>query len=253
MTFLRSAVFNLFFYVLTFFMACWGVWLRWRRPGQVLAYAKFWAGLMLEGARRICGLKLEVHGIEHLPRLGPALIASQHQSAFDTLVWMTLLPRPAYVLKRQLTRIPLFGPMLLAAGMIPIDRGGGPAALRALVQQTQKAVAEGRQVIIFPEGTRLNPGERGKLQPGIAAMAAATGLPIVPVLTDSGRLWGRRAFQKRRGTIRIVVLPPLPADLPRAELMARLAALFHGGLEAVVDKSVHLSDFRFLNGAKVTS
>ena len=152
------------------------------------------------------------------------LIASRHQSAFDTFVWLTLVPRCCYVLKSELLRIPLFGPLMPLTGMIAVDRGGGANALRGLVREGQRAIREGRQIVIFPEGTRGAPGATLPLQPGVAALAARIRLPVVPVVTDSGRCWGRRAFHKRPGTIHIRVLEPIPTDIGRDQLMRRLEA-----------------------------
>jgi 1-acyl-sn-glycerol-3-phosphate acyltransferase len=177
---------------------------------------------MLRALRLICGIRLEVHGTEHLHGDGAMLIASRHQSAFDTVVWLTLLPRCCYVLKRELLRIPLFGPLMPLAGMIAVDRAGGATALRGLLREGDRAVREGRQIVIFPEGTRADPGAVLPLQPGIAALAARTGLPVIPVVTDSGLCWGRRAFHKRPGTIHIRILAPIPAEIGRDELMRRL-------------------------------
>ncbi len=238
MTWLRSAAFNLWFFGLTFVM-CLFVPLAWAGGERaVLRYARIWVRLVLAGLRVLCGITWQVTGIEHLPHDGPALIAAMHQSAFDALVWAVLAPRFAYVLKRELTRIPLFGPTLLRGGMIAIDRRAGPAAMRELLRAADHALATRRQVVIFPEGTRAAPGERLPLQPGIAALAARMKLPVIPVVTDSGEHWGRRAFRKRPGVIRIAILPPLPAGLRRDELLARLAAVFSTGLAGDVDNSV---------------
>ena len=238
MTWLRSAAFNLWFFggTLLFCLFSPAVWPL--GEYRVLAYARLWGRLMLVGLRVICGIRWEVTGLEHLPREQPALIASMHQSAFDTVIWTVLAPRFAYVLKRELTRIPLFGQLLLRSGMIPINRSAGAAAMRALLRAADRAVAERRQVVIFPEGTRVAPGERAPLHPGVAALAARTRLPVIPVVTDSGEYWGRRAFRKRAGVIRIAILPPLPAGLKREELLARLAALFSTGIPRAVENSV---------------
>ncbi|MCA7119827.1 MAG: 1-acyl-sn-glycerol-3-phosphate acyltransferase [Acidibrevibacterium sp.] len=224
MMFLRSALFNLYFFLLTFVLGIGGLGVRWFARRRALAYAQFWARLVLGGSRWICGIYPVLIGFEHLPPAGPVLLASQHQSAYDTLVWLTLLAHPTYVMKRELKKIPLFGPLTPLAGMILVDRAGGAAALRGLLAETRRAVAEGRQIVIFPEGTRTLPGERRALQPGVAAMAAAVKLPVVPVATDSGRRWGKDAFFKRPGPIHLVVCPPLPAGLPREALLAGLQA-----------------------------
>ncbi len=173
MTFLRSAAFNLYFFLLTFILglSC-GIPLRLFAPRRVIGLARVWARLTLAGLRAICGIRFELIGREHLPPRGPALIASQHQSAFDTLVWLLLVPWPAYVVKQELARIPLFGPLLRPGGQILVDRSAGAAALRRMVRQAVEATAAGRQVVIFPEGTRTAPGEHVRLQPGIAALAA---------------------------------------------------------------------------------
>ena len=189
---------------------------------------------MVWGARVICGIRLHVSGLEHIGS-GAALIASRHQSAFDTFVWLTLMPRCCYVLKRELLRIPLFGPLMPLTGMIAVDRGGGASALRELMREGERAVREERQIVIFPEGTRAEVGAMLPLQPGVAALAARTRLPVIPVVTDSGHCWGRRAFHKRPGTIHIRVLKPIPTGIRRDELMQRLCAALQS---SVVENSV---------------
>ena len=221
---LRAALFNLYFLLLTVAMGMAAFWVRLAARRHALGYARCWAGLTVAGLRTLCGVRIVVTGAEHLPMVGPVLIASQHQSAFDTLVWMNLVPRPAYVMKRELTRIPLVGPMLLLAGMIPLERGGGAASLRQLLREVDRAIADGRQVVIFPEGTRVAAGQEVALQAGIAALAAHTALPVLPVATNSGRCWSRQAFLKRPGTIHIDIAAPIPAGLRRGPLLAAITA-----------------------------
>ena len=218
---LRSALFNLLFYALTLLLTLYGGVLRIVAPRRLMELGRVWARLMLGALRATCGIDLAVVGGEWLTPDRPLLIASRHQSAFDTLVWLTLVPRCSYVLKQELLRIPLFGWLILPAGMISVDRSGGAAALRRLMREGAKAAAAGQQIVIFPEGTRAAPGTLLPLHPGVAALAAATGLPVIPVVTDSGLYWGRRAFRKRPGTIHIRILPPIVAA-GRDELMARL-------------------------------
>ncbi len=218
---LRSAAFNVFFFGGTFVMSVVASIVRMVHPPGVLAAAQAWARLILWGLRTIGGIRVEVIGAENLPS-GAGLIASAHQSAFDTVVWLTLVPRCCYVFKRELMRIPLFGHLVAAAGMIPIDRSSGPSAIRTLLRGGDRAKREERQIVIFPEGTRAPMDGSLPLQPGIAALAARTGLPVIPVATDSGRYWGRRAFHKHPGTIRIVIRPPLPTGLSRSDLMHSL-------------------------------
>lgn len=240
MTLIRSALFNLFFFASTALLLLPGVVLTVVAPRRVLGYATAWSRLEIAALRVICGIRYRVTGAEHLPASGPVLIAPRHQSAFDTMIWMILLPRPCYVLKQELLRIPLFGRMLTAAGMIAIDRSAGASALRALLQAGAAAAADQRQIVIFPEGTRAEPGAPVKLQAGVAALAAKLDLPLLPVATDSGRFWGRRAFRKVPGTIRIAIGAPIDPGLDRRLLMDRLgAAIGDAALEgAPVNNSV---------------
>ena len=222
MTWLRSALFNVYFFAMTFLLTVGpATALRLVAPHRMLDVARLWGRVMVWGVRVICGIRLQVSGLDHVGS-GAALIASQHQSAFDTFVWLTLVPRCCYVLKHELLRIPLLGPLIPHTGMIAVDRSGGANALRGLVREGERAIREERQVVIFPEGTRAEPGMVLPLQPGVAALARRTHLPVVPVVTDSGHCWGRRAFHKRPGTIHIRVLEPSPAGIGRDQLMQRL-------------------------------
>ena len=221
MMILRSALFNVVFFSVTFAMTLLAAAARLFAPDKVLNVAMLWGRILVPAARLICGIKVSVTGLENIPP-GAALIASRHQSAFDTFIWLTLVPRCCYVFKDDLLRIPLFGPLISAAGMIAVDRDGGAATIRSMLRQADHAVRTQRQIVIFPEGTRGEPGSPLALQPGIAALAARTGLPVVPVATDSGRCWGRRAFRKRPGTIRIQIGVPIPADTERSALMKAL-------------------------------
>jgi 1-acyl-sn-glycerol-3-phosphate acyltransferase len=238
---LRALAFNLYFFGLTAVLGVVGLFVRAFARRRIFDFARFWARLVIAGARHICGIRVSVSGLEHLPAHGPALLASEHQSAFDTLIWMTLLARPSYVVKHELTRIPLFGPLLAPAGMIPVDREAGAAALRGLLGQARQARQEGRQIIIFPQGTRVEPGQRVRLQPGIAAIAAHLDLPVTPVATDSGAHWGRRAFLKFPGTIHIAIGPPIEGSTRRGELLAAIEAFWREAEAACyrpVDNSV---------------
>jgi 1-acyl-sn-glycerol-3-phosphate acyltransferase len=237
MIFLRSTLFNIYFFGMTFLFCLPGLVLRFVAPHRILNLARMWARFIVTGARVICGIRVAVDGLERIPG-GSALIASQHQSAFDTVVWLTLVPRCCYVFKQELLRIPLFGPLLPLTGMIAVDRSGGASALRGLLREADRAVSERRQIVIFPEGTRAEPGAILPLQPGIVALAARTRLPVFPVVTDSGSIWGRRAFSKPPGTIHIRILEPIEPGLGRQELMKRLEAAVRQPAEKTVDKSV---------------
>ncbi|MBS0640757.1 MAG: 1-acyl-sn-glycerol-3-phosphate acyltransferase [Proteobacteria bacterium] len=217
----RSILFNIVFFSATFVLTLIATAMRFLTPERTLDVPMLWARFNVRLLRWICGIRVEVTGLENIPP-GPALIASRHQSAFDTFVWLTLVPKCCYVLKQELLKIPLFGILIARSGMIAVDRGAGSAALRSLLREGERAVREQRQIIIFPEGTRGPPGAMLDLQPGVAALAARLALPVIPVATDSGRCWGRRAFRKRPGVIRIVIGKPIAADTPRPALMLAL-------------------------------
>jgi 1-acyl-sn-glycerol-3-phosphate acyltransferase len=242
MTALRSALFNLVFLGGTALTVVLGLPLLAAPPWIMIAYVRVWARLMLGALRLICGIRVVVTGLGHVPP-GAAIIAAKHQSAFDTVVWLTLLPAPVYVMKKELLSIPVWGWFARHCGQVPVDRLAGASALRGMVRAAGTALAAGRPVVIFPEGTRSAPGERLPYQPGVAALAAATGAPVLPAATDSGLAWGRRAFQKRPGVIHVSILPPLPPGLRRGPFMALLEETIETetarliALQGAVDKS----------------
>jgi 1-acyl-sn-glycerol-3-phosphate acyltransferase len=213
-----SLLFNIAFYAVT---TAWSVFgytcLMTSHPDRLILFGRSWARVVIRMLRLICGIHVRITGLEHIPQDGPALIASVHQSAFDTAIWM-LLPRPCYVLKKELLKVPLFGALMRPSGMIVVDRRAGARAIRELMRDGRQARDDGRQVVIFPEGTRAPPGAPHVIQPGVAALATAMGVPVIPVATNSGEHWGRKSFLKLPGVIRIAIGPPLPANLPRAEL-----------------------------------
>ncbi len=221
MTWVRSALFQAAFYLWTAVMVVIFVPAllgpkSWTVKGQAI-----WAQgvvLLLRGLARI---RLEVRGIGNLPQ-GAAIVASKHQSAFDTLIYHRLLRDPAIVMKKELLKIPIYGSYSLKVGMIPVDRKAGAAALRALLKGAEAAKAQSRPILIFPEGTRTAPGVRVSYQAGISALYKGLGLAVVPVALNSGLFWPRRTFAKWPGTIVIEFLPAIPPGLARQEFMARL-------------------------------
>lgn len=222
MTAIRSGLFYAWLVVATLVLGVVGVFVRLFAPHRTLWVGIVWAGWLVAGLRVLCGMRVRLLGAEHLRPDEPMLIAMQHQSAYDTLVWMNLLPRVSYVFKSELRRIPIIGGMLLATGQIPVERGARGKALPGLLREAERAVADRRQIILFPQGTRTPAGVRVKLRSGVAALARHTGLPVVPVATDSGRLWQRQSFRKLPGTVHLVVCPPIPADTPPEEMLARI-------------------------------
>jgi 1-acyl-sn-glycerol-3-phosphate acyltransferase len=239
MIILRSLAFNIVMIVSGLGLGLFGYVIRPFRPDRLIDYAAGWAGFILAALRLLCGIKIDVAGASFLPPSGPALIAAQHQSAFDTLIWLRLLDRPAYVLKHELLRLPVVGPLLVPCGFIPVDREGGTPALRKMLNDCREAAAAGRPIVIFPEGTRVAPGQRGTLQPGVVALAKTLNLPVIPAATDSGLFWGRQAFRKRPGLLRIRIFPPLPGRASRGDILHSLEQCYYA---KGVDNSVeHLT------------
>lgn len=220
MAILRSLLYAAIFYPATFLWVVAGVpaSLFGRRP--TLAVVLSWVDMHHWLARHVLGIRLRVEG--EMPT-GPVLIAVKHQSMLETLEMVRLTNLPIIVMKKELADIPLFGSLTRRYGVIPVERSAGAKALRSLVEEGREAVAAGRPVIIYPEGTRVRVGEAPPLKSGFAALYRALGLPVVPVAMDSGRLWGR-GFVHRAGTITFKVAQTIPAQLPRKEIEARVHA-----------------------------
>jgi 1-acyl-sn-glycerol-3-phosphate acyltransferase len=172
-------------------------------------------------ARLFLGIRSRVEG--GIPS-GAFLIAGKHQSMFETVDALVILDRPAIVLKRELADLPGWGWVAKRFGVIPVDRAGGATALRRMLKAAQAAKAEGRPILIFPEGTRVLPGEQPPLQAGFAGLYRALGVPVVPIAIDSGRIWPRRSFAKRPGVVRWHVGETIPPGLPREAIEARVHA-----------------------------
>ncbi len=190
-----------------------------RRPA--LEAIRLWMKWVLAGLEVTCGLEVEVRGLENLPK-GACLVAAKHQGMLDILPPFTYLDDPAFVMKQSLMAIPIFGWFSGKAGMIPIDREGAAKTMRAMLNVSSAAASEGRQVVIFPEGTRKEPGEAADYQPGVAGLYRELGVPCVPVATNSGCFWPAEGLLKYPGRAVFEILPPIPPGLKRAEFMRRL-------------------------------
>ena len=166
-------------------------------PGKYLVHmVHFWARSIITLLGIVVGLRHQVRGLKNLPD-GAVLIACKHQSAWETLALWCVLRRPAYILKQELCWIPVWGWMIRKAGMIPLDRKGGMRALRHMVERAKQIAADGRPIVIFPEGTRVAPGGTGDYHPGVAALYSGLALPVVPVALNSGLFWPRRRYQRQ--------------------------------------------------------
>ena len=218
MTQLRSLVFLIWFFGLTGVMAILGLPILPLGPRAMGAYANLWIRAMLFGARIICGLNYRVEGLEQVPA-GGVIIAAKHQSAFETLILPFIFPRACFVLKKELLAIPVFGWYLKATQQIAVDRTAGASAMKQMIAQAKAAAAQGRKIIIFPEGTRTAPGESRAYHPGVAALYKQLEIPVVPVALNSGLFWKRNAFLKEPGTAVLRLLPAIaPGQDPRSFL-----------------------------------
>ncbi|MDQ3482634.1 MAG: 1-acyl-sn-glycerol-3-phosphate acyltransferase [Pseudomonadota bacterium] len=214
----RSILYVVAFYLATFLFVLAGIVATLFGTKATRSLVQSWTRFSYVIARSIIGVRTEGQG--EIPT-GAVLIAVKHQSMYETLEMVRLADTPVIVLKRELSQIPLFGWLTRRYGVIPVDRSAGPKALRAMMASGREAAAEGRAIIIYPEGTRVRPGETPPLQPGFAGLYRALGLPVVPVAVDSGRLWPR-GLLKTPGTIHFRVGETIPPGLKRDEIERRV-------------------------------
>lgn len=221
MTLIRSLIFIVWMYGLMVVMGIAGIWLLLFPRAWSRIFFRLYLVLIFGGLRLICGLRYEVEGREHLPQ-GGVLIASKHQSMFETLAYWQILDDPAIILKKELAWLPFFGWFAQKLGNIVVDRGAAAKALRKMLTDARKRASEGRQILIFPEGTRTAPGARVAYKPGVAGLYSAMNVPCVPAALDSGFFWQGRGLLRRPGCITVRFLPPIEPGLPRDEFMSLL-------------------------------
>lgn len=182
---------------------------------------RVYLALVFGGLHVLCGIRYVVRGREHMST-GGALVASKHQSMFETLAFWAILPDPAIILKKELAFLPVFGWYAMKLKNIKVDRSAGAKALRDMLKQARERASEGRQVVIFPQGTRLEPGETDTYKPGVAGLYSAMKVPCVPVALNSGLYWPAHGMVRRPGTIVVEFLPAIEPGLPRDAFMAEL-------------------------------
>lgn len=223
MKLLRCMLFNLLFYGLTaimcflclpaLFLPKWAVWFC----------AKLWARITLFLAHHVCGITLDLRDAEGRRFAHPAIFSAKHQSAFETIALTLLIPRPAFILKRELLFLPLFGLYLKKIGAIAIDRKAGASAIKDMVKQARERLDSGHSPVIFAEGTRSSPdNENPTYLPGVAALYNQLQISVVPIALNSGLCWGRKAFLKKPGIVSIEFLPQIDAGLERKAFMTAL-------------------------------
>ena len=226
MILLRSAAFNVLMFAWTILLYLAYVPVLALPSPAIIACVRFWAFSLFALHRTILGLSFEFRG--DLPE-GGFIVASAHQSAWDVFGFHAAFRAPVYVLKKELTRIPLFSVFVRRLGMIAIDRSGSPASTRTMLRAAPAALAAGRPVVVFPGGTRSAPGVEPEPLAGIGALYRFCGAPVVPVSLNTGVYWGRRSFVKKPGVMIVEFGEPIPPGLKREEFMALLAERIASG------------------------
>jgi len=218
---LRSLLFAVAFYTVTALFLLLGSWLLLAPRAWAMAGLR-WHGLtcvwLLD---KICGTSMVVRGRENLPS-GPCLVAAKHQSAWDTFALIPLFQDPAIILKDELKWVPLYGWFCVKFEHILVKREKGASALKSMLRTARERAADGREIVIFPEGTRTQPGATPDYKPGVLALYEGLGLPCVPIALNSGVYWPRRTLRRTPGRIIVEILPALPAGLRRQEFRQRL-------------------------------
>lgn len=225
MNHLRSILFNIV-YIFGSLIVSLGLLWTFLLPTKycVAIVSAVYGGFVRLSARYVMGIKLEMRGLENLPKDTRFIIAGKHQSAFETLTipFMRQLGYPVIVHKKELFYLPVWGLFLYFTGQIGIDRKSGIKAMHSLTKGARRAIDSGRNLIIFPQGTRVAPGAVAPYKPGLAKVYKDLQIPIVPMALNSGLLWGRNAFIKKSGTIVFEFLPAIPAGLPPLQAMEQM-------------------------------
>ncbi|HWC93243.1 MAG TPA: lysophospholipid acyltransferase family protein [Pseudolabrys sp.] len=218
---LRSLVFNALFYVNT------ALWLIAALPTFFMPYraiievAKAWGRFNRALTRMVAGIDYEIRGAEKIPR-GPVIVAAKHQSAWETFALLSLFDNPTFIIKRELQWIPIFGWFTIKGRMVPVQRGAGSQTLTNMIERARIELSRGRQLVIFPEGTRRAPGAEPRYKYGVAQLYAAEGVPCIPIALNSGLFWPRRSLRRNPGTVLVEVLDPILPGLDKDVFLERL-------------------------------
>lgn len=220
-TILRSVVFNVCFYLNTvvFMMIALPTFFL---PYQaIVEVAKAWGRVNLVLLRAIAGVEFELRGRGNIPP-GALIVAAKHQSAWETFALLHLFASPTFIMKRELQWIPIFGWLTIKGRMVAVDRGAGSQALVQMAERARVELAQGRQIIIFPEGTRRPVGAEPRYKHGVSYLYAAEGVPCLPVALNSGVFWPRRSILRRPGKVVVEILDPIPPGLDKDVFIKRL-------------------------------
>ena len=221
--FLRSLVFNVLFYLLLLFWIIVAIPTFVMPRRAILGIAKIWARNNLWLLRVICNIRVEYRGAEKIPQ-GPLIVAAKHQSIWETFALLPFFDQPLYILKRELEWIPFFGWYLIKANMIGVVRSAGGRSLLEMARRAGAEVRRGRQLIIFPEGTRRPVDAPPRYKTGVSQVYLGCGVTCLPVALKSGLFWPRRTFMRYPGTVVVEFLDPLPPGLSREEFLTQLSA-----------------------------
>lgn len=232
--FLRSLVYNVLFYLLLVFWMLVAVPTFLMPPRVFMVVAKAWSRSSVWLMRVVCNTKVEYRGLEKIPE-GPLIVASKHQSMWETFALLQFFDAPLFIYKRELAWIPFFGWYLIKSNMIGIDRGAGGRALLNMTRRAGAEVRRGRQLIIFPEGTRTPVGGEPNYKTGIAQIYVDCGVACLPVALNSGLFWPRRNFMRYPGTLVVEFLDPLPPGLKRREFIERVSGVIEAATNRLVE------------------
>ncbi len=231
--FLRSLVFNILFYAVFLFWSLVALPTFLMPRAAMMTVASWWARTNIFLMRIICNIKVEFRGTEKIPA-GPLIVASKHQSMWETISLLRFFEAPFFVVKRELKFIPLFGLYIIKTGMVAIDRSSGARALLAVMRRAAAEVKHGRQFVIFPEGTRTAPGAPPQYKSGVGLIYSECGVPCLPVALNSGLFWPRRTFMRYPGTLVVEFLDPIPPGLKRDEFLARVESTIEEATNRIV-------------------
>ncbi|MCU0830974.1 MAG: 1-acyl-sn-glycerol-3-phosphate acyltransferase [Rhizobiaceae bacterium] len=239
---LRSLLFNAAFYLSTLvqMLVLWPYYFSVSRA-KAWSVPNNWSRLNSWLLEKICGTRVVFKGVENIPD-GPCIIAAKHQSSWDTFVFVPHLKDPVYILKRQLMWIPFFGWYLAKMNMIAIDRASRDEARKQVAEGANAAKRDGRQIVIYPEGTRRAPGDTPAYKQGVAMIYEATGLPVVPIAHNAGLFWPRRKFLRHPGTMTVEFLPPIPPGLKRDDMFKRLISELEARCDALLVEAATAPD-----------
>lgn len=218
---LRSIAFNALFYLNTIVYLIAALPTFFMPYRAIVAVAKSWGRTNLVLLRVVAGIDCEIRGRENIPK-GPIIVASKHQSAWETFALLPLLDNPVFILKRELQWIPIFGWLTIKGRMVPVRRGGGSQSLTDMIERARVELADNRQLIIFPEGTRRPAGAEPRYKIGVAHLYAAEGVSCVPIALNSGLFWPRRSLRRFPGVVVAEILDPIPPGLDKDTFFARL-------------------------------